>query len=145
MKLAEWQRRFARHRTSGLAVAEFCRREEVEAERWKSWQRQVERLTTGGPRQTASRAVFQAVEIIPRRAVVVRFPGGTTLEIPNDRIDLVRLAIERMAVPKGLVRRPFRGPRNRWPADYDPEELFRSTVRAMRRLPRRWKSPIGRG
>ena len=42
--------------------------------------------------------MFQAVEIIPRRAVVVRFPGGTTLEIPDDRIDLVRMAIDRMAV-----------------------------------------------
>jgi hypothetical protein len=30
-KLAEWRRRFARHHTSGLTVAEFCRREGVEA------------------------------------------------------------------------------------------------------------------
>jgi hypothetical protein len=29
----------------------------------------------------------------------VRFPGGATLEIPDDRIDLVRLAIDRMASP----------------------------------------------
>jgi hypothetical protein len=97
-KLGEWQRRFARHRTSGLTVAEFCRREGVEAGRWKYWQRRVERLTATEPRQAAARAVFQAVEIIPRRAVVVRFPGGTTLEIPDDRIDLVRMAIDRMAV-----------------------------------------------
>jgi len=97
-KLAEWQRRFARHRASGLTVAEFCRRERIEAGRWQYWQRQVERLTTSEPRRTASRAVFQAVEIIPRRAVVVRFPGGATLEIPDDRIDLVRLAIDQMAV-----------------------------------------------
>jgi len=26
----------------------------------------------------------------------VRFPGGTSLEIPDDRIDLVRLAIDRL-------------------------------------------------
>lgn len=97
-KLGEWQRRFARHRTSGLTVAEFCRREGVEAGRWTYWQRQVERLTASEPRRTTSHAVFQAVEIIPRRAVVVRFPGGATLEIPEDRVDLVRLAIDRMAV-----------------------------------------------
>ena len=35
-KLAEWQRWFARHRTSGLTVAEFCRREGIEAGRWKA-------------------------------------------------------------------------------------------------------------
>jgi hypothetical protein len=96
-KLGEWQRRFARHRTSGLTAAEFCRREGVEARHWKYWQRQVERLEAGEPRPAASRAVFQAVEIIPRRAVLLRFPGGATLEIPDDRIDLVRLAIDRMA------------------------------------------------
>jgi len=97
-KLALWRRRLARQEVSGLTVTAFCRRERVSVSLWKYWQRQVERLTTGEPRQAASRAVFQAVEIIPRRAVVVRFPGGTTLEIPDDRIDLVRLAIDRMAV-----------------------------------------------
>ena len=55
-------------------------------------------MTATEPRQAAARAVFQAVEIIPRPAVVVRFPGGATLEIPDDRIELVRLAIDRMAI-----------------------------------------------
>jgi hypothetical protein len=41
---------------------------------------------------------FAAVEIIPRRSVFLRFPGGATIEIPDDRIDLVRLAIDRMAL-----------------------------------------------
>jgi hypothetical protein len=30
--------------------------------------------------------------------VFVRFPGGASLEIPDDRIDLVRLALDRLAV-----------------------------------------------
>jgi hypothetical protein len=94
-KLAAWQRRFVRHRTSGLTVAAVCRREGVEGGRWKYWQQQVERLTASEPRQAGSRAVFQAVEIIPRRTVVVRFPSGTTLEIPDDQIDLVRLETAR--------------------------------------------------
>jgi hypothetical protein len=37
------------------------------------------------------------VELIPRRWIVVRFPGGATLEIPDDRVDLGRLTIDRMA------------------------------------------------
>lgn len=41
---------------------------------------------------------FAAVEIIPRRWVFLRFPGGATMEIPDDRVDLVRLAIDRMAL-----------------------------------------------
>ena len=66
----------------------------------KYWRRQVEaaalrRPTSMKPRSTV--AVFEPVEVIPRRWIMVRFPGGATLEIPDDRIDLVRLAIDRMA------------------------------------------------
>ena len=39
---------------------------------------------------------FAAIEIISRRLLFVRFPGGTSLEIPDDRIDLVRLALDRL-------------------------------------------------
>jgi hypothetical protein len=94
-KLAEWRRRLARHRTSGLTVAAFCRREGVSIARWVYWQRQVERLVPLEPASVAS-CVFQPVEIVPARAVLVRFPGGATLEIPGDRVDLVSLAFDRM-------------------------------------------------
>jgi len=102
VKLAEWQRRFARQLASGLTVAEFCKGEGLTVGRWNYWYRRVERLNLREPRRASTHAAFQPVEIIPRRAVLVRFPGGTTLEIPDDRIDLVRLAIDRMAVlPEG--------------------------------------------
>jgi hypothetical protein len=38
-----------------------------------------------------------AIEIIARRSASVRFPGGASMEIPDDRIDLVRLALDRLA------------------------------------------------
>lgn len=99
-KLAEWRRRLARHQKSGLTVAEFCRRERVKVSLWKYWRRQVDRLP---PQERLAEpfgrvsAAFEPVGIIPRRSVLVRFPGGSTLEIPDDRVDLVRLAIDRMA------------------------------------------------
>lgn len=99
-KLAEWRRRVERRKKSGLTVAAFCRRERVSVSLWKYWQRQVESLSLGEGAQRGARptpASFQPVEIIPRRNVVVRFPGGVTLEIPDDRIELVRLAIDRVA------------------------------------------------
>ena len=98
VKLAEWQRRFARQQASGLTVSEFCKGEGLTVGRWNYWHRRVERLKLCEPRRVSAHAAFQPVEIIPRRGVLVRFPGGTTLEIPDDRIDLVRLAIDRMAV-----------------------------------------------
>ena len=99
-KLAEGQRRLARYERTRLTVAEFCKQERVSVSLLKYWRRQVEaaalrRPTSMKPRSPA--AVFEPVEVIPRRWIMVRFPGGATLEIPDDRIDLVRLAIDRMA------------------------------------------------
>ena len=98
-KLAAWRRRLARQEASGLTVAAFCRRERVSVSLWSYWQRQLERETPGAEGTPPVRPVmpFTPVEIIPRRSVFVRFPGGASIEIPDDRIDLVRVAIERMA------------------------------------------------
>jgi hypothetical protein len=98
-KLAAWRRRLAQQAASGLTVAAFCRRERVSVSLWKYWQRQVKRekpVASGAP-PVRPMMPFAAVEIIPRRAVFLRFPGGATMEIPDDRIDLVRLVIERLA------------------------------------------------
>lgn len=99
-KLAWWRRRLARQEASGLPVAAFCRRERMSVSLWKYWQRQVEREATIAHGMALLRPAmpFAAVEIIPRRSVFLRFPGGATMEIPDDRIDLVRLAIDRMAM-----------------------------------------------
>lgn len=98
-KLALWRRRVARQEASGLTVAAFCRQERVSVSLWKYWQRKIERESpvACGARPLLPAMPFAAVEIIPRRSVFLRFPGGVTMEIPDDRIDLVRLAIERLA------------------------------------------------
>ena len=99
-KLAAWRRRLARQEASGLTVAAFCRQERVSISLWKYWQRQVEREATVVSVAPPVRPAmpFAAVEIIPRRSVFLRFPGGATMEIPDDRVDLVRLALDRMAL-----------------------------------------------
>lgn len=104
-KLAAWRRRLARHAKSGLTAAEFCRRERVSISLWKYWRRRLERAASPVPCvQPLSAESFRPVEIIPRRSVLVRFPGGVTLEIPDDRVDLVRVAIDRMAVQAEAAR-----------------------------------------
>jgi hypothetical protein len=42
-------------------------------------------------------ATFKSVEIIGGRSVTLRFPAGAVLDIPEDRPDLVRVAIEAAA------------------------------------------------
>ncbi len=99
-KLAAWRRRLARQEASGLTVAAFCRQERVSVSLWKYWQWQVEREATvvSVAPPLSPTMPFTQVEIIPRRSVFLRFPGGATMEIPDDRVDLVRLAIDRMAL-----------------------------------------------
>jgi hypothetical protein len=41
--------------------------------------------------------VFQAVDLLSQRAVVIRFAAGGVMEIPEDRVDLVRIAIATLA------------------------------------------------
>ena len=99
-KLVEWQRRLSRYERTGLTAIEFCKRERVSVALLKYWRRQVELAALRSPaptRPSPKATVFAPVEVIPRRWIVVRFPGGATLEIPDDRVDLVRLAIDRMA------------------------------------------------
>ncbi len=97
-KLAEWQERLRRYEQTHLTAAEFCKREHVSVTVFRYWRQRIRRAAAGEPKtpplgqQTTS--PFTPIEIIPRRSVFVRFPGGTSLEIPDDRIDLVRLAID---------------------------------------------------
>lgn len=62
------------------------------------WQQRVGRKNCGPQRQRGQLRAFMAIEIIARRSASVRFPGGASMEIPDDRIDLVRLALDRLAV-----------------------------------------------
>jgi hypothetical protein len=103
-KLAAWRRRLARHAKSGLTAAEFCRREQVSVSLWKYWQRRIKRVASMPRAQPPSAESFRPIEIIPRRSVLLRFPGGATLEIPDDRIDLVRVVIDRMAAQAEAAR-----------------------------------------
>ena len=101
-KLAEWQERLRRYEQTHLTAAEFCKREQVSVTVFRYWRRRSRRAAAGEPKPPPScqqtMYSFTRIEIIPRRSVFVRFPGGTSLEIPDDRIDLVQLALDRLAV-----------------------------------------------
>lgn len=89
-KLAEWRQRLQRFEKSGLTVARFCARERVSVPTFWYWRRKqdgvaaVSRLAPG---------VFSPVEVVGGRSVSLRLPSGAVLEIPEDRPDLVRVAI----------------------------------------------------
>ena len=75
-----------------MTVSKFCDREGVSVATFHS---RRQRLAPQQPEQVSRLAapVFQAVDLLSQRAVVIRFAVGGVMEIPEDRVDLVRIAI----------------------------------------------------
>ena len=95
-KAAAWQRRLQRFTTSGTTVSKFCDRAGVSVAAFHYWRRRL------GPQQPerVSRhtiSVFQPVDLLSQRAVVIRFAAGGVMEIPGDRPDLIQAAIAAMS------------------------------------------------
>jgi len=90
-KALEWQERLSRFEESDLTVSRFCSRERVSVPTFWYWRR---KCADNGVPLESSTSVFAPVDIIGNRSVPLRFPTGAVLEIPEDRPDLVRLAIE---------------------------------------------------
>ena len=99
-KAAAWERRLRRFVEGGLSAAEFCQREGVSVSSFQYWQRKLRDAAAdhGGPSlPPPAMARFDPVEVVSRQAVTIRFGGGTVMEIPEDRVDLVCAAIEALA------------------------------------------------
>ena len=95
-KSLAWQRRLQQFTASGMTVSKFCDREGVSVAAFHYWR---QRLGPQQPEQVSRLAtpVFQAVDLLSQRAVVIRFARGGAMEIPEDRVDLVRIAIATLA------------------------------------------------
>ena len=93
-KSAAWEQRLRRFEKSGLTVARFCARERVPLPTFWYWRRKQAR---SAPDPQTAPAVFSPVEVVGGRSIALRFPTGAVLEIPEDRPDLMRVAIEAAA------------------------------------------------
>jgi hypothetical protein len=93
-KALEWQERLRRFEESDLTVSRFCSRERVTESTFWYWRRK--RADIEAPLEPSA-SVFAPVDIIGNRSVPLRFPAGAVLEIPEDRPDLMRLAIEALS------------------------------------------------
>ena len=95
-KSLAWQRRLQQFTASGMTVSKFCDREGVSVATFQYWR---QRLGPQQPEQVSRLVapVFQAVDLLSQRAVVIRFAAGGVMEIPENRVDLVRIAIATLA------------------------------------------------
>ena len=97
-KRKAWERRVRRFQTSGLSARQFCLSEDVSAAALACWRRKLGR-TSAAPSEQRSDAAFAAVEVVSAHAsagsgnVVIRCPGGASIELPADRPELLRAAL----------------------------------------------------
>lgn len=95
-KSAAWQRRLQRFTASGMTVSKFCYREGVSVAAFHYWRRRLGQEQSEQASRSAA-PVFQPVDLLSHRVVVIRFTAGGVMEIPGDRADLFRIAILAMA------------------------------------------------
>ena len=93
-KLAEWRQRLQRYEKAGLTVARFCKRERVSVPTFWYWRRKCAGMSLAS---RAAPAVFSPVEVVGGGLVTLRFATGAVMELPDDRLDLVRVAVEAAA------------------------------------------------
>ena len=93
-KLAEWQQRLRRFEKAGLTVTRFCARERVAVPTFWYWRR---KCAGKPPTFRVTPAVFSPVEVVGSGTVTLRFATGAVMELPDDRLDLVRAAVEAAA------------------------------------------------
>ena len=95
-KSAAWQRRLQRFTASGTTVSKFCDQAGVSVAAFHYWRRRLGPLQ---PERVSRRttSVFQPLDLLSQRAVVIRFAAGGVMEIPGDRPDLIQAAIAAMA------------------------------------------------
>ena len=88
-KSAAWQRRLQQFTASGMTVSKFCDHEGASVATFHYWR---QRIAPQQPEQVSRLAapVFQAVDLLSQRAVVIRFAAGGVMEIPEDHVDLIR-------------------------------------------------------
>ena len=77
-------------------MSKFCDQAGVSVTAFHYWRR---RLGPQQPERVSRRtiSVFQPVDLLRQRAVVIRFAAGGVMEIPGDRPDLIQAAIAAMS------------------------------------------------
>jgi hypothetical protein len=93
-KLAEWQQRLRRLEKAGLTVARFCTRERAAVPTFWYLRR---KCADDAPSPRSAPTVFCRVEVVGSSAVTLRVATGAVMELPDDRLDLVRAVVEAAA------------------------------------------------
>lgn len=92
----QWQGRMARFKKSPLTVLRFCRDEGVSVPSFYQWRKKLQQQARVVASDDAA-ANFRPVRLVGSAHVVVRWPGGTQLEVPTGDPQALRLAMQMLA------------------------------------------------
>jgi len=93
-QFSEWRQRLRRFEKVGLTVARFCARE-VEGD--ADVLVRAAKVCGRGPSPRVTPAVFSPVEVDGGGTVTLRFATGVVMELPADRLELIRTVVQAAA------------------------------------------------
>ena len=94
-KARVWRERLARFADGGMTTAKFCGTEGVSTASFYAWRRKLARPQQATPRKKNSSA-FEPLSIAAA-TVVIRLPGGASIEVPAASQDPLRTIVGQLA------------------------------------------------
>ena len=96
-----WRRRLVSFHSSGLSVAEFCRREDVSPPSFYQWRKRLGRnpqtsrpsSAAGQPSTAQSQQRFVPVSVSLSAMAEVEFPNGVRIRVPAMTPEILRAAV----------------------------------------------------
>ena len=96
-KARVWRERLARFDDDGgMTIAEFCGTEGVSTASFYAWRRKLARPQQATPRKKKP-SVFEPLMIAAAATVVIRLPGGASIEVPAASQDALRTIVGQLA------------------------------------------------
>ena len=95
-KARVWRERFLRFDDGGMTIAEFCVAEGVSTASFYAWRRKLARPQQATPRKKKP-SVFEPLMIAAAATVVIRLPGGASIEVPAASQDALRTIVGQLA------------------------------------------------
>ena len=90
-----WRERLARFDDGGMTISEFCGTEGVSTASFYAWRRKLATLQQATPRKKKPSA-FEPLTITAATTVVIRLPGGASIEVPAASQDALRTIVSQL-------------------------------------------------
>ena len=91
-----WRERFLRFEDGGVTIAEFCVAEGTSTASFYAWRRKLARPQQATPRKKKPSA-FEPLTIAAAAMVVIRLPGGASIEVPANSENALRVIVGQLA------------------------------------------------